>query len=347
MTEQQAINKVLNLARNEIGYKEKRSNAYSDDKTANAGGGNWTKYARDLDAVTSFYNGAKNGWPWCDVFVDWLFYKSFGAAEAMQILCQPQKSAGAGCLYSAGYYRSCGRWSTTPHEGDQIFFSYSAGEVSHTGIVEQISGNKVITIEGNTSDCVARRSYTIGASSIYGYGRPRWQFATGTGQGSIEVNEDTEIHTSGGQAYVPVMDIMRLGTSGEAVRQLQENLIKLGYSCGPDGADGDYGRNTVAAVKKFQEDNGLEPDGEAGPMTQVAIRQKLQALDTKPSIPVQPTPEITPQAPAENTYTVKAGDTLWSIAAKHLGAGYKYPQIKKLNNLTSNTIKVGQVLKLP
>ena len=140
---------------------------------------------------------------------------------------------------------------------------------------------------------------------------------------------------------------MRLGTSGEAVRQLQENLIKLGYNCGPDGADGDYGRNTVAAVKKFQEDNGLEADGEAGPMTQVAIRQKLQAVDTKPSTPTQPIPEITPQAPAENTYTVKAGDTLWSIAAKHLGAGYKYPQIKKLNNLTSNTIKVGQVLKLP
>lgn len=347
MTEQQAINKVLNLARSEIGYKEKRSNAYLDDKTANAGGGNWTKYARDLDAITDFYNGAKNGWPWCDVFVDWLFYKSFGKKEAMEMLCQPTHSMGAGCLYSAGYYKNNGRWSTTPHEGDQIFFSYSPGEVSHTGIVEQISGNKVITIEGNTSDCVARRSYTIGASSIYGYGRPRWWYATGTGQGSIEVNKDTEIHTSDGQAYVPVMDIMRLGTSGESVRQLQKNLIKLGYSCGPDGADGDYGRNTVAAVKKFQEDNGLETDGEAGPMTQAAIRQKLQALDVKPSTPIQPTPEITPQAPTENTYTVKAGDTLWSIAAKHLGAGYKYPQIKKLNNLTSNTIKVGQVLKLP
>ena len=118
MTEQQAINKVLNLARNEIGYKEKRSNAYLNDKTLNAGSGNYTKYAHDLDAVTDFYNGDKNGWPWCDVFVDWLFYKSFGAGEAMKILCQPQKSAGAGCLYSAGYYKNNGRWSTTPHVGD-------------------------------------------------------------------------------------------------------------------------------------------------------------------------------------------------------------------------------------
>ena len=105
MTETQAINKVLDLARNEIGYKEKRSNAQLDNKTANAGSGNWTKYARDLDAVTNFYNGAKNGFAWCDVFVDWLFYHCFGAQVAMNMLCQPQKSAGAGCLYSAQYQR--------------------------------------------------------------------------------------------------------------------------------------------------------------------------------------------------------------------------------------------------
>lgn len=351
MTEQQAITKVLNLARNELGYREKISNAHLDEKTANAGGGNWTKYARDLDALTDFYNGAKNGWPWCDVFVDWLFYKSFGTSEAMKILCQPLRSAGAGCLYSAGYYKNNGRWSTTPHEGDQIFFSYSAGEVSHTGIVEQVTADKVVTIEGNSSDQVARRTYALNNRSIYGYGRPRWQYATGTGQGSIEINTDTEVHTSGGQAYVPVIGVMKVGTAGEAVRQLQENLIKLGYDCGPDGADGDFGRNTAAAVKKFQEDNHLTADGEAGPITQAAIRQKIAALATTPVKPVQSIPETPAPAPAptpaQNTYTVKAGDTLWSIAAKHLGAGYKYPQIKQLNNLTSNTITVGQILKLP
>ena len=54
MTEAQAIKKILDLAQSEIGYKEKRNNAQLDDKTANAGSGNWTKYARDLDAVTNF-----------------------------------------------------------------------------------------------------------------------------------------------------------------------------------------------------------------------------------------------------------------------------------------------------
>lgn len=249
------------------------------------------------------------------------------------MLCQPTHSMGAGCLYSAGYYKNNGRWSTTPHEGDQIFFSYSAGEVSHTGIVEQVTGNKVVTIEGNSSDSVARRTYTIGNSSIYGYGRPRWWYATGA---AIETNDDQTPETP----QTPVVAVLRRGSQGEAVRQLQENLIKLGYSCGPDGADGDYGANTVAAVKQFQKDNNLDVDGEAGSMTQAAIQQKLNAQN-KP----KPTPE--PEQTSSKTYTVKAGDTLWSIAAKYLGAGYKYTQIKKLNKLKSNTIKVGQVLKLP
>jgi hypothetical protein len=118
MTEKQAIEKVLDLARSEIGYREKRSKYQLDDKTANAGSGNWTKYARDLDAVTNFYNGAKNGYSWCDIFVDWLFYQCFGATTAMKILCQPYNSAGAGCMYSAQYYKNAGRWTHDPQPGD-------------------------------------------------------------------------------------------------------------------------------------------------------------------------------------------------------------------------------------
>ena len=48
-----------------------------------------------------------------------------------------------------------------------------------------------------------------------------------------------------------------------------------------------------------------------------------------------------------NTYTVKKGDSLWAIAAKYLGNGSKYKEIKTLNNLKSDIIHTGQVLKLP
>lgn len=50
---------------------------------------------------------------------------------------------------------------------------------------------------------------------------------------------------------------------------------------------------------------------------------------------------------ANATYTVKKGDTLWGIAAAKLGSGTRYPEIKALNGLTSDTIYTGQVLKIP
>lgn len=51
--------------------------------------------------------------------------------------------------------------------------------------------------------------------------------------------------------------------------------------------------------------------------------------------------------PSYTTYTIKSGDTLWGIAAKHLGSGTRYPEIKSLNGLTSDTIYPGQKIKIP
>ena len=176
MTVKQAIEKVLDLARSEIGYHEKASNSQLDDPSANSGGANWTKFAAYIDANPEFYNGKKNGYAWCDVFVDYLFVKCFGFETGRNMLCQPKYSAGAGCLYSAEYYKQAGRWhKNAPQPGDQIFFSYSPGEYSHTGIVEKVNGDTVTTIEGNTSDSVGRRTYNIGNQSIAGYGTPNWK----------------------------------------------------------------------------------------------------------------------------------------------------------------------------
>ena len=47
------------------------------------------------------------------------------------------------------------------------------------------------------------------------------------------------------------------------------------------------------------------------------------------------------------TYTVKAGDSLWSIAANQLGDGTRWKEIKTLNGLASELIHAGQVLKIP
>ena len=47
------------------------------------------------------------------------------------------------------------------------------------------------------------------------------------------------------------------------------------------------------------------------------------------------------------SYTVKKGDTLWTISQRYLGSGYKYKEIKTLNALSCDTIYTGQTLKIP
>ena len=177
-----AIKKLLSVALAEEGYLEKASNSQLDEKTANAGKNNWTKYARDLDKLKA-YNGAKNGYDWCDVFVDWCFVQAFGLARGLQVTCQPQGGYGAGCTGSANYYKACNRFhKKDPSPGDQIFFSNDGGKsMCHTGIVEFFKDGKVYTIEGNTSaaewmvangGCVRRKSYSLSYNRIAGYGRP-------------------------------------------------------------------------------------------------------------------------------------------------------------------------------
>jgi len=47
------------------------------------------------------------------------------------------------------------------------------------------------------------------------------------------------------------------------------------------------------------------------------------------------------------THTVVKNDSLWAIADKYLGNSSRYPEIKALNNLKSDTIYPGQILKIP
>lgn len=75
----------------------------------------------------------------------------------------------------------------------------------------------------------------------------------------------------------------------------------------------------------------------------------------------KPTPEVGPSQTTEQAesgdvspenlpgkYTVKEGDTLFLIAEKYYGDGFKYEEIAKANNLTDiNTIEMGKVLEIP
>lgn len=69
--------------------------------------------------------------------------------------------------------------------------------------------------------------------------------------------------------------ILRKGSTGPEVKSLQKKLLQIGYYLGSYGADGDYGDATVTAVRKFQKDNSLVMDGEAGPNTLAAVDKVL------------------------------------------------------------------------
>lgn len=186
------VSKLLEIARSQIGYKEKETNYQLDSATGNAGDDNYTKYARDLHAA-GYYQASKQGFAWCDMFVDWCFLQLCGGnADTAQKMIFQSGPYGAGCKFSAQYYQDAGRYFEEGQAGDQIFFNGYA----HTGIVESVAGGIVTTIEGNTSNMVARRTYAVGAKCIDGYGRPEYDSETAaapvTGKASTGSDADTQ-----------------------------------------------------------------------------------------------------------------------------------------------------------
>ena len=239
------IERVIAIARAEIGYLEKASNAQLDSKTANAGDKNWTKYARDLDAL-KVYNGPKNGYAWCDMFVDWCFIKAFGLEMALKMTGQKLGGYGAGCTESVNYYKAIGRfYKSGPQPGDQIFFTQNNGQsFYHTGLVERVQGGKVFTIEGNTSSAagvvenggaVRDKSYSLSYNRIGGYGRPNYSL--------IQEDEDMD-QAKFNQMFKTAMEAyrkdLRDNDSGAWSKEAREFAIASGLFAGsgttPDGS---------------------------------------------------------------------------------------------------------------
>ena len=67
---------------------------------------------------------------------------------------------------------------------------------------------------------------------------------------------------------------LRKGDRGDAVKEAQTLLIGKGYSCGTQGADGIFGKNTEAAVRQFQTENGLTTTGIIDAATWAALTSK-------------------------------------------------------------------------
>lgn len=254
MTEKEAVAKLVNWCNGEVGYHESADN--------------WNKYSED-PRLAKLLGWKPQNEAWCDSFTDEGFIVCFGLEAASEMTYQPIGKGSAACRYSAQFFKDAGAFVSKPQVGDVIFF-YSGGAINHQGIVTGLSGLSITTVEGNSSDGVNRRIYSVNDSRIAGYGRPKWSVVAD--KESVPSDEiPIEDETPKATAKVTGLPVLRRGDASECVRAAQFLLNGRGASVGIYGADGDFGNMTEAAVLAFQRRNSLDADGIIGEQTWSAL----------------------------------------------------------------------------
>ena len=142
-----------------------------------------------------------------------------------------------------------------------------------------------------------------------------------------------------GIGTVPPSTVLRQGSRGNDVLTLQHilNVISEFYPNIPSvSQDGIFGSGTNQAVIAFQQMMQLTPDGIVGPATWQALYDVYLGIQEN-------IPSTTPDT-GTFEYTVRSGDTLWVLAQRY---GTTVDEIRRLNGLTSDILRIGQVLKIP
>lgn len=220
--------------------------------------------------------------PWCAGFVS-----AVAQTQGLTGIVFPE----CGCIPMIAAYKKAGRWmeddAYIPQPGDVIFYDWqdsgvgdNMGAADHVGIVIGVSGSVINIIEGNCGHQVQYTARQVNGRCIRGYGLPDYAAAANSecGMGNSELEEEsgsTQIMTPDADGdrekaqtdCQPVLPVLRIGDASEAVRAAQLLLRGRGFGVGPDGADGDFGVKTQAAVRRFQMSRGIEADGVIGPVT--------------------------------------------------------------------------------
>lgn len=258
--------KVIEVAKKEVGYLEKKTNAWLSSKTKNAGSNNYTKYGKWF---------GMNGVYWCAIFISWIFNKAFGKTKAKKLLCG---NFSASCETLRQQFIKANKYAggkTTPKKGYIIFFVGSRHNgANHIGLVYKIEGGRIYTIEGNTSGgstvvdnggCVAYKSYPIGYEKILGYGKPSYD---------KDASSSTVSTNSTSTKLTAPKPTLKKGVSGASVKTLQKCLnkvIKAGLT-----VDGVFGDATYKAVVKFQKAHKISADGIYGNNTYKKLKAAIK-----------------------------------------------------------------------
>lgn len=240
-----AINALISTADAEVGYLEKKSNSSLDNKTANAGSKNYTKYWRD---VKPDFQGES----WCACFVSWCFMVTFGQDTAKKLLGH----------FPFVYCPTLAAKTSnkTPKKGSVIlFWRESKDRYGHTGIVYKVDTTYVYTIEGNTSGAsgvvsngggVCKKKYKIASlDSRTKYFEPDYSLVVSASKADTAPKTDLI-----GSCTVSLKSF-GLGASDAQIKTVQMLLNAKGYT-GKNGKpltiDGNLGDNTAYAVSAFQ-----------------------------------------------------------------------------------------------
>ena len=118
--------------------------------------------------------------------------------------------------------------------------------------------------------------------------------------------------------------LLRSGSVGPEVKQLQERLRDLKYY--DTEVDGVYGPATKAAVQRFQEQHGLNPDGKAGPET-------MRLLYSASAQELRVTPQ--PQLPGD-----RSALPLLVNKQKPLPEGYQPPDLVRIRDVMPDKLMI-------
>lgn len=234
--------------------------------------------------------------PWCAAFVS-----AVGMACGLDDVLLPHVN----CDGMISAYKAKGRWVEADDypakPGDPIFYDWqdsgvgdNTGSADHVGLIVEDTEHYFRVIEGNYSNAVRVRTIAHNSRYIRGFAVPDYAGKSdnekarsdngnacsdngtsaavivdkpGGAVSAAEMQQSVSNETHG----LSFMPVLSQGSAGRSVVVAQGILIALGFSCGPDGADGEFGYNTRNATCRFQRANGLTVDGVIGPQTWAAL----------------------------------------------------------------------------
>lgn len=281
MTEKQLRQSVVEVAKKDLGAKQ-----YSERHA---------QIIRDFNKIPEMGTWMSTDYAWCAASVS-----VWGWRAGLTKIYYPSAS----CNRMIDLYRKHGRWveddNYTPKIADLIMYDWddsgrgdNKGEADHVGLIISVANGFITVIEGNKHNAVGTRTLSIGDRYIRGFCCPDFKSVADPEEGNrrvdwakalqtaLNVSYDLHLAVDGyiGPKTKQAIDHHYLWYTGRYkpivnahVSWFQSALNALGADLEVDGS---FGPATEQALKRFQQNVGIDVDGYAGVQTHTALLKEL------------------------------------------------------------------------